>query len=235
MRVGRSGRTPRWAGRAQPCRSTSTRGRGWTRTPSSLRETVRSAGCGLARRSRVRRGWARWLRTPRLGRLISGRALGRFLGGDRVPAPDGPVVRAAVFLAFEVEARDGAEDVEPGAGVSSDFDLSLDRSERVEGLIKEVAHHTGLRLIAGGADVADAEVVVHAHVALDEAGDLPFMSLSIVAFEDQDVASAGGSGDRDGQGCCRWRRGGFVHRWTQRCERGRRDVPLPRRFPDRTA
>jgi len=126
--------------------------------------------------------------------LISGGLLSRFLGVDSVPAPDGPVVRAAVFLAFEVEARDGAEDVEPGAGVSSDFDLSLDRSERVEGLIKEVAHHTGLRLIAGGADVADAEVVVHAHVALDEAGDLPFMSLSIVAFEDQDVASAGGSG-----------------------------------------
>jgi hypothetical protein len=128
---------------------------------------------------------------PRLRRL---RRLGRFARVLTIPAPDRPVVRAAVLLALQIEAGDGAEDVEPGACVATDFDLGFDRAERVERLIEEIAHHAGLRFVAGGADVADAEVVVDAHVALDKSGDLPIMGWPIVTFEHEDVAAAGGAG-----------------------------------------
>ena len=69
------------------------------------------------------RGWW-WRRRPRPLRLL-GWALGLlgFTGALAVPAPDRPVVRTAVFLAFEVEAWDGLENLEPGVSVAADFDL----------------------------------------------------------------------------------------------------------------
>jgi hypothetical protein len=99
-------------------------------------------------------------------------------------------VRPAIFLAFEIEAWHAAEDVEPGRGIAADFDLSFLWAERVEGLIEQIAHHAGLWFLAGGADIADRQVVVDAHVALHEASHLPRMPGAIVAFEDEDVAAA---------------------------------------------
>jgi hypothetical protein len=103
-------------------------------------------------------------------------------------------MRAAVLLAFEVEARDAAKDVQPRRRVATDLDLRLDGSKRVECLVKQVAHHAGLRRVAGCPDVADREIVVDAHVALDETGDLPVMAGAVVVLEDQDVAAAGAAG-----------------------------------------
>jgi hypothetical protein len=102
-------------------------------------------------------------------------------------------MRAAVVLALQIKARNAAEDLEPGRRVAADLDLRFDRSERVERLVQQVAHDAGLWLIARGAHVADRQVVVDAHVALDKAGDLPVVRLAIVALEDEDVATAGGA------------------------------------------
>jgi hypothetical protein len=102
-------------------------------------------------------------------------------------------VGSAVLLAFEVEARNRAEDLLPVAGVATDLDLRLDGFERVECLIQQVAHDAGLRLIASRAHVTNRQVVVHAHVAFDETCHLPVVSSPIVALEDEDVAAAGGT------------------------------------------
>jgi len=99
----------------------------------------------------------------------------------------------AVLLTFDIEAGNCAEDVQPCARVATDLDLGLERSEGIERLVQQVAHHARLRLVTGRADVSDTEIIVYAHMALDEAGDLPIMGLSIVALEDEDVATAGGA------------------------------------------
>jgi hypothetical protein len=102
-------------------------------------------------------------------------------------------MRSTVLLAFEVEARNRAEDLLPGAGVATDLDLRLDGFERVECLIQQIAHDAGLWLIAGRAHVSNRQVVVHAHVAFDETCHLPIVRGTVIAFENEDVASAGGT------------------------------------------
>jgi hypothetical protein len=100
-------------------------------------------------------------------------------------------MRAAILLAFEVKARNIAKNVEPDRRIATNLDLRLDRTKRVERLIEQVAHHAGRWLIAGRADIAYREVVVHAHVALDKTGHLPVLDSAVIAFEDEDVAAAG--------------------------------------------
>ena len=100
-------------------------------------------------------------------------------------------MRPAVLLAFEVEAGDVPKDVQPGGRVATDLDLRLNRSKRVEGLVEQIAHHAGLRRITSGANVADREIVVHPHVALDETGHLPVVRSAVIALEHEDVATAG--------------------------------------------
>jgi hypothetical protein len=102
-------------------------------------------------------------------------------------------VRAPVFLTLTVETRDAVEDVQPCASVAANLDLRPGRAKRVEGLVEQVADDPVLRLVAGGADVANREVVVHTHMAFDEASDVPAMRLAVEALEDQDVAPAGGT------------------------------------------
>jgi len=102
-------------------------------------------------------------------------------------------VGATVLLAFEVEARNAAEDFQPLCGVAADFDLRLDRPKCVERLVEEIAHDARLGCVAGGANVVDGEVVVDAEVAFDEASHLPGLSGAIVALEEEDVATAGGA------------------------------------------
>jgi hypothetical protein len=102
-------------------------------------------------------------------------------------------VRAAVLLTFEEEARDTTEDVQPGAGVAANLDLRSGRAERVKRLLEQVAHDGALRLVAVRAHVANGQVFVDAHVALDETCHVPGMPLAIVAFEDQQVTPAGGA------------------------------------------
>jgi hypothetical protein len=114
-------------------------------------------------------------------------ALFGFAGVVAVPAPDGPVVGSAILLALQEETRNPAEDVEPAARIAADLDLSSRRAERTKRLVEQVAHHANLRLVAVGANVADREVVVDAHVALDETGHVPGMLLAIVALKDQQV------------------------------------------------
>ena len=80
-----------------------------------------------------------------------------------------------ILFAFEVEAWNGAENLEPGGRVAADFDLRASRSKRIECLIQQIAHDAGLRLIPGRANVPNREVVVDTHVALDEAGHLPVL------------------------------------------------------------
>jgi hypothetical protein len=111
-----------------------------------------------------------------------------------IPAPDRPIVGAAVLLTFQMEPRDGPEDLQPGRGIAADFDLWLDRTKRVERLIEQVAHDPCLWLISGGANIADWQIIVNSQVALDEAGDLPVLAGAIVALEDEDVAAACGAG-----------------------------------------
>jgi len=98
-----------------------------------------------------------------------------------------------VLLTFEMKAGDAAKNVQPGGRVAADLDLRFNWSERVEGLIEEVAYDAGLRGVAGGPDIVDGEVVVDAHVALDEASHLPVVVAAIVPFENEDVAAAGGT------------------------------------------
>jgi hypothetical protein len=78
-----------------------------------------------------------------------------FFGPLTIPAPDRPVVGAAVLLALEVETRDRLEDLEPGAGVAADLDLRLDWPKRVERLVQQVAHDARLWLIPGRTDVTN--------------------------------------------------------------------------------
>ena len=99
-----------------------------------------------------------------------------------IPEPDGPVMRTAILLTVEVKARDAAEDIEPCAGIAADLDLGGDGLVGVEGLVEQVTDDRGLGLVARGADVANRQVVVDAHMALDETGDLPFMRGAIVAL-----------------------------------------------------
>jgi hypothetical protein len=103
-------------------------------------------------------------------------------------------MRPAVLLTLDVEAGDAAKDVQPRGGVAADLDLRFDGSKRVECLVQQVAHHAGLGCVAGRPDVADREVVVDAHVALDEAGHLPVVGGAVVVFQNQDVAAAGRAG-----------------------------------------
>jgi hypothetical protein len=110
-----------------------------------------------------------------------------------IPAPDGPVVGAAILLTFDVEARNRAEDFKPYVGVAADLDLCFHRPKRVECLIQQIAHDASLWVITSRADITDREVVVHPHVALDETGDLPVAGRAIEAFEDEDVAAASGT------------------------------------------
>jgi hypothetical protein len=102
-------------------------------------------------------------------------------------------VRASVFLAFEIEAWNAAKNLEPLRGIATDLDLRFDGPKGVEGLVQEVAHHARLGLVAGRADVVDGEVIVHAHVGLDETRHLPVVASAIEALEQQDVAPAGGA------------------------------------------
>ncbi|MCA1646946.1 MAG: hypothetical protein LC797_16285 [Chloroflexi bacterium] len=67
--------------------------------------------------------------------------------------------------------------------------MRLDRSKRVECLIEQVAHDARLWLIAGRTNVADREVVVHAHMALDETRDVPTLGRAVITLEDEDVAT----------------------------------------------
>ena len=103
-------------------------------------------------------------------------------------------MRAAVLLTFDVEAGNTTKNVQPRRRVATDLDLRLDGSKRVECLVQQVAHHACLRHVAGCPDVADREVVVDAHVALDEASHLPVVRGAVVMLQDQDVAAAGGAG-----------------------------------------
>jgi len=165
-----------------------------TETPSTA--LWWASGCPALRPVRTDRGrtawWLGWAGS--LG--LSGGLLALtfvFASALAIPAPDGPVVRPAVLLAFEVEPGDIAEDVQPGGRVASDLDLRLHRSKRIEGLIEQVAHRTRLWHITSGTNVADRQIVIHAHVALDEASHLPIVGGAVIALEDQDVAAAGGT------------------------------------------
>jgi hypothetical protein len=99
----------------------------------------------------------------------------------------------AVLFAFEVEARDRLENLEPGVCAATDLDLRLDRSERVECLIEQVAHDAGLWLISSRTNVTNGQIIVHAHVALDETRDLPIVGRAIEALQDEDVAARRGA------------------------------------------
>jgi hypothetical protein len=100
-------------------------------------------------------------------------------------------VRAAVLLALEIKAGNALEQLQPDSRVAPDLDLRLDRSEGIEGLIQQVAHDAGLWLITGRAHVADRQIVVHAHVTLDETRHLPVVGGTVVALEHEDVAPSG--------------------------------------------
>jgi hypothetical protein len=90
-----------------------------------------------------------------------------------------------------VEARNRAEDLQPRIGVAANLDLRFDRPKGVERLVEQIPHDAGLWLIAGGTDIANRQVVVHAQVTFDKAGDLPVMRHAIVALENKNVAAAG--------------------------------------------
>ena len=99
----------------------------------------------------------------------------------------------SILLALEVEARDGTENLEPGRSVAPNFDLRFDWPKRVDCLIEQIPHDARLRLIPRGPDIANRQVIVNAHVTLDEAGHMPRLRRSVEAFEDEDVAAAGGA------------------------------------------
>jgi hypothetical protein len=133
-------------------------------------------------------------------------------------------VRAAVLLAFEVEARNRAEDLLPVAGVATDLDLRLDGFEGIECLIQQVAHDASLWLVTSRTHVTNRQIVVHAHVAFDETCHLPIVGSPVVALEDEDVAAAGstpvtfasafviGMGERCGDGIAQRRGVGCLGR-----------------------
>jgi hypothetical protein len=97
----------------------------------------------------------------------------------------------AVLLAFEIEAGDSLEDLQPGIRVAADLDLRFNRSKRVERLIEQITHNAGLWLIARRADITNGQVVIHAQVALDETGDLPVLARPVIALQDENVAAGG--------------------------------------------
>jgi hypothetical protein len=92
-----------------------------------------------------------------------------------------------------MKARDAAKDVQPRRRVAANFDLRLGWTKRIEGLVQQIAHHARLGNVASRADIVDRQVVVDAQVALDEASHLPVVAGAVEAFEDQDVAAAGGT------------------------------------------
>ncbi len=98
-----------------------------------------------------------------------------------------------VLLAIEVEARDSLKNLEPGVCVATDLDLRLERSERVEGLIEQVAHDARLWLIPSRTDVTNGQIIVHAHVTLDETRDVPMLGSAVVVLQDEDVAARRGA------------------------------------------
>ena len=102
-------------------------------------------------------------------------------------------MRPAILLAFEVKAWNAAKDVQPGCRVAANLDLRLGWTKRVEGLVQQIAHHARLGNVARRADIVDRQVVVDAQVALDEASHLPIVVGAVEAFEDEDVAAAGGT------------------------------------------
>jgi hypothetical protein len=116
-----------------------------------------------------------------------------FFGPLAIPAPDGPVVWPTILLAFEIEARDSLENLEPGVSVATNLDLRLERSERVERLVEQVAHDAGLWLIPSRADVTDGQIIVHAHVTLDKTRNVPVLGGAIVTLQDEDVAARRGA------------------------------------------
>jgi hypothetical protein len=102
-------------------------------------------------------------------------------------------VRTAVLFAFSIEAGDCLEDLQPVGGVATNFDLRARGSKGSEGLVEQVAHNARLWLVADRADVADGQVVVDTHVALEETSHLPVVSRTVVVLEDEDVAAARGA------------------------------------------
>jgi hypothetical protein len=100
---------------------------------------------------------------------------------------------SAVLLTFEVEARNVAEDVEPGGRVATNLDLRLDGPKRVERLVEQIAHNAGLWRVARRTHIVDRQVIVNPKMALDKAGHLPLLRGPVEALEHQDVAAAGGA------------------------------------------
>jgi hypothetical protein len=45
-------------------------------------------------------------------------------------------MRTTVFLAFDIEARNGAKDLQPVRRIAANLDLRLDGAKRVEGLVE---------------------------------------------------------------------------------------------------
>jgi hypothetical protein len=98
-------------------------------------------------------------------------------------------VRSTVFLAFEMEAGNAAEDLEPPRRVAPNLDLRLDGAKGVERLIEQIAHHANLRPIPRRADIVNRQPVVNTQVTLDEAGHLPVVDATVEPLEDEDVTS----------------------------------------------
>ena len=69
--------------------------------------------------------------------------------------------------------------------------MRLDGPERVERLVQQIAHDAGLGRVARGANVVDRQIVVHAHVRLDEAGHLPGLARAIETLQEQNVPASG--------------------------------------------
>src|SRR5579859_4153019 len=168
----------------------------WTGWPRAALRRTRSVGRAAGQRvvgTSPRRG--RWSRSESLGlrRCGSRSLLLSFFGVLPIPAPDGPVVRATILLAFQIEAGDRLKDLQPVAGIPTDLDLGARGPKGVEGLVEQVAHHASLWLGAGRADTADREVVVDPHVAFDEASQSPGLGRPVVAFQDENVPTRRGA------------------------------------------
>jgi hypothetical protein len=102
-------------------------------------------------------------------------------------------MRTAVFLAFHVEAGDRSKDFQPGTGIAPNFDLRRGGLERAERLVEQVSHGTWLRLLPCGAEVPNAEGVIHPHVEFQETRHVPLALQTVVPLQQQDVAPAGRS------------------------------------------
>jgi hypothetical protein len=97
-------------------------------------------------------------------------------------------MRAAVFLAFNKEAGNGAENLLPGLSVGAHLGLSRRGLEGTEQLVQQVAQDRGLGSVAGVAQVANSECVVHAHVELHKASHGPGLFLAVEALQHQQIA-----------------------------------------------